>query len=64
MRHTSTATGVASHPLGRAPDIALTFYTDADHSLRAHQSLPPGRWQVRVELHQGTAEARLLDTLQ
>ena len=58
------AKGVASHPLGRAPDIALTFYTDADHSLRAHQSLPPGRWQVRVELKQGPAEARLLETLQ
>ncbi|MGL4543527.1 MAG: FixH family protein [Polymorphobacter sp.] len=59
-----TASGVATHPLGRAPDIALTFYTDADRILRAHQTLPPGRWQVRVVLQQGQAQARLLETLQ
>ncbi len=59
-----TATGTATHPLGRAPDIALTFYTDGDHVLRAHQSLPPGRWQVRIALQQGPTQARLMETLQ
>ena len=58
------ATGVATHPLGRAPDIALTFYTDSDHVLHARESLPPGRWQVRITVNQGASQARLAETLQ
>lgn len=59
-----TATGVASHPLGGAPDIALSFYTDGDQLLHARETLPPGRWLVRIELLQGQARARLIDTVQ
>lgn len=58
------ATGTATHPLGRSPEIALSFYTDADHVLRAHQTLPPGRWLVRIEVRQGKTPARIAETLQ
>lgn len=59
-----TATGVAEHPLGRAPDIALTFAADSRGVLRAAQTLPAGRWNVRVALADGGDTVRLLDNLQ
>jgi nitrogen fixation protein FixH len=59
-----SATGVAQHPLGRAPDIALQFVTVGDGTLRAVQTLPPGRWQVHVEVRHGTDVLRKITVLQ
>lgn len=59
-----TATGVAQHPLGRAPDIALRFVGIGEGRLRAVQKLPPGRWQVHVEIHHGADVMRKIAVLQ
>jgi nitrogen fixation protein FixH len=59
-----TATGVAQHPLGRAPDINLHFVSTGDGRLRARELLPPGRWQVHVEVHHGRDMMRKIAVLQ
>lgn len=56
------ASGVAEHPLGRADDIALSFVSDG-RELRSRETLPPGRWTVRLTLRKGNEEARVLETL-
>lgn len=38
---------VARHPLGRAPDQALTFARQSDGSFVSLGPLPAGRWRVR-----------------
>lgn len=43
-------TGRAIHPLGRAPEVKLTFQSVGHGVYRAQQALPAGRWQVRVTL--------------
>lgn len=58
------ATGVAQHPLGRAPDVVLQFVTTGEGRLRAVQALPPGRWQVRVEVRRGADVMRKIAVLQ
>lgn len=57
------ATGTAHHPLGRAADISLRFAPDGHGRLRASTALPPGRWQVQVELRSGGQVKRLRETL-
>ncbi|WP_237219998.1 FixH family protein [Sphingomonas arenae] len=56
-------TGFARHPLGRAPDLALTFTRAADGHLRSNQALPQGRWSVHLLARKGLDEARLIETL-
>ena len=61
-----TATGTASHPLGRAADVPLHFrieHTGGAPRLVSTAPLPGGRWQVRIEVRRGTAAKRLLDVL-
>lgn len=66
-RHVSVAvdqsgvvvSGFARHPLGREPDVTLTF----DRGLRSVQALPPGRWAVHVLFRKGAHEARLVEVL-
>lgn len=43
-------TGRAIHPLGRAPEVKLSFQGMGHGVYRALQPLPAGRWQVRVTL--------------
>ena len=50
--------GFARHPLGREPDVRLTF-----HQFRSIQALPPGRWAVHLLVRRGNDEARLIETL-
>jgi len=50
--------GFARHPLGREPDVPLTF----DH-LRSAQALPPGRWAVHLLVRRGKDEARLIEIM-
>ena len=54
----AVASGFARHPLGREPDVPLTF----DH-LRSAQALPPGRWAVHLLVRRGNDEARLVEIL-
>jgi nitrogen fixation protein FixH len=54
---------VARHPLGRAPDIALSFGADPAGSYVSHQPLPAGRWLVHLHVRSGAAELRLIETL-
>jgi nitrogen fixation protein FixH len=59
-----SASAVAQHPLGRAPDLVLTFAAAADGSLRSTQALPPGRWNVRTTINRGSEVVRLAGSLQ
>lgn len=54
----AVVSGFARHPLGREPDVPLTF-----HQFRSIQSLPPGRWAVHLLVRRGNDEARLIETL-
>lgn len=56
-------TGVARHPVGRAPDIALRFEAADDGRYRSDQALPEGRWQVRLRIVRGQDEMRLIETV-
>ena len=47
------ATGTARHPLGRMPDRALAFERTGAGFL-SRETLPEGRWIVRIELADGT----------
>lgn len=51
--------GFARHPLGREPDVPLTFGKD----LRSMQKLPSGRWSVHLLVRKGGDEARLIEAL-
>lgn len=53
-----TFTGVAHHPLGRAPSIALHFTTDASGMAIAREALPPGRWIIDLAASAGGTSAR------
>ena len=58
-----TASAVAEHPLGRAPDLDLRFVAGADGTLRSTEALPPGRWNVRTTINRGSETVRLAGTL-
>lgn len=52
---------VAVHPLGRAPERHIAFFGMGNGLYVARQALPPGRWLLRIEVHQGTRAARFID---
>lgn len=52
---------VAIHPLGRAPERRIAFFGVGDGRYVAREALPPGRWLLRIEVHQGTRAARFID---
>jgi nitrogen fixation protein FixH len=54
--------GFARHPLGREPDVPLTFATRGAGS-RSVNALPPGRWNIHLLVRRGESEARLIETL-
>ena len=55
--------GFARHPLGREPDVPLTFVTSGAKA-RTANALPPGRWNIHLLVRRGVSEARLIETLQ
>ena len=55
-------TGYAEHPLGRLPDVALSFAGNGP-KLRSDQPLPAGRWTVRLLVRRGGETARLVEKL-
>lgn len=56
--------GVARHPLGRAPDVALNFSALAPGRFRSVETLPAGRWLVHLSIRRRGQEMRLIETLQ
>ena len=54
--------GFARHPLGREPDVPLTFITKGGES-RSINALPQGRWDIHLLVRRGESEARLIETL-
>lgn len=52
------ATGEASHPLGRAPSVALDFVTFDTGIVRSQQAVPAGRWQVTLSVRHNADIAR------
>ena len=59
----AVVTGVASHPLGRAPDVVLAFDALGEGRYRARTSLPDGRWAIHLVIRHAQDEARLIETL-
>lgn len=55
--------GYARHPLGREPDVPLSFVA-RDGEFRSVKPLPAGRWNVHLLVKRGNDEARLIETLQ
>ena len=43
----ATVTAEARHPLGRLPDVMLTFERDPSGTLVSDKPLPEGRWTLR-----------------
>ena len=58
------ASGAASHPLGRATDIPLSFLTVAPGRLRAIEALPAGRWTLHATIERKGHHIRLMETIQ
>ncbi len=42
-------TAIARHPLGHQPDQILRFQRQADGTFLSQQTLPAGRWRLRLE---------------
>lgn len=57
------ASGIAAHPLGREPSIAMDFIATAPGRLRASRPLPAGRWQLHLTIAQGGREIRRVETV-
>ena len=55
--------GIAQHPLGRAPDVRLSFVSTGEGHYRTLEKLPAGRWNVHLTIKRGKDEARLIETL-
>lgn len=51
-------TGVARHPLGHAPDQALTFARAADGAFVSDKAVAPSRWLVRLTAQAGQTKWR------
>ncbi len=58
-----TAQATARHPLGRKPDRALTFTRIGQDTYLSDESLPAGRWTLRLELTDGIATWRREDDI-
>ena len=58
----AAASGVASHPLGRLPDVAIRFHRSGE-LLVSDKPLPEGRWHVRLTVRRGSDEVQLVETL-
>ena len=54
---------VARHPLGREPDLALTFRPAGGGRYVSTGPLPVGRWQVQFEIHRGDDVKRQIESL-
>jgi nitrogen fixation protein FixH len=53
-------TGIASHPVGRADEVLLSFAATEGGGYRSNESLDPGRWIVRIEIVRDEERKRVL----
>jgi nitrogen fixation protein FixH len=53
----AVATVVAEHPLGRIDDRTIEMTTAGANRLRSTDSMPFGRWKLRITLKRGNSEA-------
>lgn len=60
---TAVLTGEARHPLGRMKDMPLTFARQADGTYVSGQSIPSGRWTLRLEATAGADSWRTEEAL-
>ena len=58
------ASAIARHPLGRQPDREITFGPGLDGHFVSTESLPEGRWTVRIALAAGDQVYRMEEQLQ
>jgi len=49
--------GTAIHPLGRLPDLVIHFTRGDTGAYRSVETLPAGRWQIRVTARHGQMRA-------
>jgi nitrogen fixation protein FixH len=59
-----TLSGIATHPLGRAPPITLSFAASPTRGYVAQQALPSGRWKIALTLKSGSDTFNLLEPVQ
>ena len=55
--------GTAVHPLGRLPDRVIHFESGEMSEYRSIETLPAGRWQIRVTARHGQARASYAEEL-
>lgn len=56
----AAVTAVAEHPLGRRADVPLRFRAIGKGYYRSVETLPPGRWRLRLDIQAAGAHGRLL----
>jgi nitrogen fixation protein FixH len=59
-----TLSGLATHPLGRAPQIPLNFAASTMGTYVVNEPLPEGRWQIALVLKSGADTVNLLEPVQ
>lgn len=57
----ASITAVAQHPLGREPDRSLRFESRGGGHYRSLETLPTGRWRLRLDIRKGPNGARFVD---
>lgn len=60
----SKLTGTARHPLGRLPDVHLTFAGQGNGTFLSREAVPEGRWTLRLEMQDGDKLWRREEALQ
>ena len=60
----AVVTALASHPVGREADVQLRFRSVGGGRHRSDAPLPPGRWNLHVEVQRGADRLRLLESVQ
>ncbi|MEO9129609.1 MAG: FixH family protein [Sphingomonas sp.] len=53
----------ATHPLGRMPERDLAFRSVGNGRFVATQALPAGRWLLRIDIRDGSRDARFDDEI-
>jgi nitrogen fixation protein FixH len=54
-----TVTGAAQHPLGRAPQVQLSFTGQGNGEWLSNEAVPSGRWQLHIGIARGRDRYRL-----
>lgn len=59
----ATISGIALHPLGHRDDVRLHFRLDDKGRFRSIETLPIGRWRLKLDIRVGDDRARILRDL-